>query len=193
MRRFPISLQSMRQAMPNPPEARRKKHQALLNLGWTITITLLITLIMTVLTASFGGFGSQDAKEGAARGFSLPIILHFVTAFPALILGPIVLIRRKGDRLHRLLGRIWVGLLLVSAAASAFIHSPGGGVAGTGFSFIHGFTVWTIVCVPLGVWFARTGKVEAHRSIMTGLYTGLVIAGLTTLIPGRLFGNLLFG
>jgi uncharacterized membrane protein len=159
----------------------------------TIAITVLITLAMTIMSASFGGFGSQAAKAGAARGFSWPIIIHFATALPALILGPVILIRRKGDRLHRLLGRVWVGLMLATALASAFIHSPGGGVAGTGFSFIHVFTVWTIVNVPIGIWLARTGRTEAHRSMMTGLYAGLVIAGLTTLIPGRLFGTLLFG
>lgn len=179
--------------MSGPIDVPVKKRRYLSNLGTTIAITVLITLVMTFLSASFGGFGSQAAKSGPARGFSLPIILHFATAIPALILGPVVLVRRKGDRLHRLLGRVWVGLMLATAAASAFIHSPGGGVAGTGFSFIHVFTVWTLVNVPLGIWFARKGKVEAHKGVMTGLYAGLVVAGLTTLIPGRLFGNLLFG
>jgi uncharacterized membrane protein len=158
----------------------------------TIAITVLLTLIMTALSSSFGGFGSDAARSSDARGLSTAIILHLATAIPALILGPVVLLRRKGDTVHRWLGRIWVALMLATAIASAFIHSPGAGFMGTGYSFIHIFTIWTLVNAPLGVWLARKGKIDAHRGVMKGLYAGLVIAGATTLIPGRLFGTMLF-
>ncbi|MDT0575750.1 DUF2306 domain-containing protein [Croceicoccus sp. F390] len=163
------------------------------SLAVTAAITILITVIMTVLSIFFGGFGSTDAMASEVRGFSLPIIIHLTTAVPALLVGPVVLWRRKGNNLHRWLGRAWIGLMLVTAIASAFIHSPGAGIAGTGYSFIHIFTIWTLTNVPLGVWFARSGRIEAHRSAMAGLYVGLVIAGLATLTPGRLLGNLVFG
>lgn len=162
------------------------------NLGVMIAITIAITFALTALSASMGGFGSDDARAADPRGLSVPIIIHLATAIPALILGPVVLLRRKGDAIHRLMGRSWVGLMLVTAAASAFINSPGGGVMGTGFSFIHVFTIWTLVNAPLGIWLARNGKIDAHRGVMKGLYIGLCVAGATTLIPGRLFGTMLF-
>jgi uncharacterized membrane protein len=59
-------------------------------------------------------------------------------------------------------------------------------------SWIHVFTVVTLVSLPLGVYRARTHNVKAHRGTMIGVFTGgLLIAGLFTLIPGRLLGNAL--
>lgn len=158
----------------------------------TIAITIAITAVMTLASAMFGGFGS-GAGTAQTRALSLPIIIHLATVVPALLLGPVVLLRRKGDATHRLLGRIWAVLMLVTAISSAFIRTPGAGIAGTGFSFIHIFTVWTLVNVPLAVLAARRGQIARHRGMMTGLYAGLVIAGAFTMIPGRLLGSLVFG
>jgi len=158
----------------------------------TAAITIMATMIMTGISMVFGGFGSQDAMQ-TSRGISLPILVHVVTALAALLLGPIVLLRRKGDRWHRRLGRVWVLLMLVTALASAFIRSPGAGLFGTGFSALHLFTVWTLISAPLGIWLASQKRIAAHQGMMTGLYIGLVLAGSFTLIPGRLLGSMVFG
>jgi uncharacterized membrane protein len=177
--------------MPNdqtiPPPTRN--YRTLIVTG---TITILITIAITVLSVSLGGFASQDTPV-EQRALDLPTMVHLATVLPALLLGPVILLRRKGDRIHRRLGRVWVALMLATAIASAFIQAPGAGIAGTGFSLIHIFTVWTLVNAPLGIWLARKGHIAQHRSVMTGLYIGLVIAGAFTLIPGRLLGNLVFG
>lgn len=159
----------------------------------TIAITILVTAALTILSMLLGGFGSGSPATPQARVMSVPIMLHLATVVPALLLGPVVLLRRKGDATHRLLGRIWAVLMLVTAISSAFIRTPGAGIAGTGFSFIHIFTVWTLVNVPLAVLAARRGQIARHRGMMTGLYAGLVIAGAFTFIPGRLLGSLVFG
>lgn len=158
----------------------------------TATITLAITLTVTILSFLLGGFGSQDAMTSGSKGFSLPILAHLGTAIPALMLGPVILRKQKGTNLHRALGKIWVALMVTTVIASAFIRSPGTGIAGTGYSFIHFFTIWTLVNAPVGVWLARKGRIEAHRGVMTGLYIGLVLAGTVTLVPGRLLGNMIF-
>ncbi|MEQ8409935.1 MAG: DUF2306 domain-containing protein [Erythrobacter sp.] len=178
---------------PNAAKLDTERRSFMSSLANTAVITIAITVGMTVLSSLSGGFGSRDAMASEAHGLSLPIIVHLATVLPALVLGPVVLLRRKGDRIHKLLGRIWVVLMLATAIASAFIRSPGAGIAGTGFSFIHIFTVWTLVNVPIGVWLARKGQVARHRGVMTGLYIGLCVAGSFTLIPGRLLGNLMFG
>ena len=59
-------------------------------------------------------------------------------------------------------------------------------------SWIHLFTLLTIVSLPRAVYRARTHDVRGHRANMIGLFTGgLVIAGLFALIPGRFLGNAL--
>ncbi|MEO0689646.1 MAG: DUF2306 domain-containing protein [Pseudomonadota bacterium] len=161
----------------------------------TIVITIVITLVFTVLSYLSGGFASssgQQAPNDIAHKLTGPILLHLATAAGAAVLGPAILLRRKGDRMHKMLGRIWAGLMILTAISSAFIRTPGAGIAGTGFSYIHIFTVWTLINIPLGVWAIRNKRVAMHRGMMTGLYVGLLIAGGFTFIPGRLLGNLVF-
>ena len=176
--------------MPSPEQPQSENPRVSLKI--TVVATIVITALVTGLTMLLGGFGSQGTDFESAQRLSVPIQIHLWTALPALVLGPVVLLRRKGDKTHRWLGRLWVSLMLVTAVASAFIRAPGAGLAGSGFSLIHIFTIWTLVNAPLGVWLARKGRVRAHRGAMTGLYAGLVIAGAFTLIPGRLIGNLVF-
>ena len=48
--------------------------------------------------------------------------------------------------------------------------------------------------LPLGVWYARRHLLLGHRLTMTGLFLGaLVIAGLFTLVPGRIMHKVVFG
>jgi len=155
-------------------------------------ITALITFVLMALSALTGGYSSPEAMERSGS-ITVPIAIHLSTVIPAVLLGPIVLLRRKGDATHRLLGRIWAGLMLTTAIASAFIRAPGGGILGTGYSPIHIFTFWTLICIPLAVWQVRKGKVEVHRQMMGGLYVGLLVAGAFSFIPGRIMGNLVFG
>ena len=117
----------------------------------------------------------------------LPIAIHAGCAFAALILGGALLSRRlKGDRAHRIAGWTWVALMATVAVSSLWI--PGFLRLG----WIHLFTLLTVVSLPLGVHRARNHNVKGHRSTMIGLYTGgLVIAGIFTLIPGRILGNAL--
>ena len=117
----------------------------------------------------------------------LPVLIHMSSAFAALVLGGLLISRRlKGDRMHRIAGWTWVVLMLAVAISSLwipkFMH----------LSWIHVFTAITLVSLPLGVYRARTHQVQAHRGTMVGLFTGgLVIAGLFTLLPGRVLGNAL--
>jgi uncharacterized membrane protein len=61
------------------------------------------------------------------------------------------------------------------------------------FTWIHLFTLLTLVSLPLAIYKIRRGNVKAHASAMKGLFIGgLVIAGIFTLIPGRILGNFLW-
>jgi len=48
--------------------------------------------------------------------------------------------------------------------------------------------------VPFGVWHAHRHRVTDHRRIMILIFSGaLVIAGLFTLLPGRIMHAVVFG
>ncbi|WP_299321696.1 DUF2306 domain-containing protein [Parasphingopyxis sp.] len=144
--------------------------------------TIILTLTLTAL--SFGGAAEPESVR-SMENLPLPLILHIATVVPALPLGAWVLFRRKGDALHRLLGRIWAALMLTTAVVSLWV--------GESFSFIHIFSAIVIVSIPYAVWQARRGNIEAHYKAMEGVYIGIIIAGAFTFIPGRLFGTMLFG
>ncbi len=120
------------------------------------------------------------------------VFLHLVTAFGALVLGIVLMLRRKGTAHHRLLGWGWVALMGTTTIASAFIrdyHLPNL----YGFTPIHAFTVITAVGLPRGILAIRRGEVDVHRRQMRGLFLGAcVLAGIFTLLPGRFLGQLLW-
>jgi uncharacterized membrane protein len=134
---------------------------------------------------------------GMDRTFDLierqPLVaLHLGAALLALVIGGVVLRGRKGTPCHRLAGWAWVALMTTAAAASAFIRDRGmPNIAG--YTPIHLFTLLVAVQLPLAVWHARNGRIEAHRKAMRGLFWGAgVVAGVFALLPGRFLGQLLW-
>jgi uncharacterized membrane protein len=109
----------------------------------------------------------------------------------AFILGLVQFAAPKGTLPHRTVGWIWVGLMLMVAVSSFWIH----GIRMVGpFGPIHLLSIFTLLIVPLGIWRAHTHRVAAHRSIMIFTFAGaLVIAGLFTLLPGRIMHQVAFG
>jgi uncharacterized membrane protein len=103
------------------------------------------------------------------------IALHLSAAILGLLVGAAVLARSKGTPSHKLLGRIWVALMLVVAISSFWI----------GGSLIHLLSVWTLISLALAVYFIRRGNVRAHKGFMIGTFLGLAGAGLGALAPGR--------
>ena len=125
--------------------------------------------------------------------FRQPLVaLHLVAALLALVVGTLLMAGRKGSTGHRRLGWTFVVMLGTATVTSAFIRDHGlPNIAG--FTPIHLLTLLTAVFLPLGVLRARRGDVAAHRRLMTRLFGGAcLIAGLFTLLPGRLLGNLLW-
>ena len=117
----------------------------------------------------------------------LPVYLHLAAALLALLLGIVMLARRKGTASHKALGRVWAALMLTLAISSLWIPSF------LHFTPIHLFTLLTLVLLPTAIWRVRHGGVAGHARAMKGLFVGaLLIAGVFTLLPGRLLGNLLW-
>ena len=120
------------------------------------------------------------------------IFAHLMLAIGALMLGGVILARRKGNGVHRALGWSWVVLMGGAALSSAFIRDYGlPNLAG--ITPIHAFTVLVAINLPRGIWYIRRGQVDAHRKTMRGLYIGgCLLAGIFTLLPGRFLGTLLW-
>jgi uncharacterized membrane protein len=119
--------------------------------------------------------------------FTPAIVIHLAAAAAAVLLGAFVFFTRKGSARHRLLGRAWVALMLLTAASTWWIRSSGS------FSVIHLLSVATVAALALAVWLAATGRVRRHRNAMLAIYgIALVTAGLFTLLPQRLLGHMLW-
>ena len=109
------------------------------------------------------------------------IPLHLTAAVAALIIGGVVLARRKGTASHKLLGRLWVALMALVAISSFWIF---GLRHGAGPSWIHALSAWTLVSLACALYCIRRGNVRAHKRFMVGTFLGLAGAGLAALAPG---------
>jgi uncharacterized membrane protein len=116
---------------------------------------------------------------------------HVLAALLAVALLPLTLLRRRRDRVHRLAGYVWIGAMLITAISSFWIN----GIRLIGpFSPIHLLSVLTIGNVVWAVVEVRRGNIRAHERILKGTAVwALGVAGLLTLLPGRMMSVALFG
>ena len=116
--------------------------------------------------------------------------LHITAAVTAFLLGCVMLVRVKGDALHRAMGWTWVACMVTVAVSSFFFPW----VLKGHLSPIHLLSGWVAISVPMGVAFARRHNIQGHRRMMTyNFLLGLVVAGAFTLVPGRLMWRVFFG
>ncbi|WP_161993293.1 DUF2306 domain-containing protein [Lacisediminimonas profundi] len=115
------------------------------------------------------------------------VLVHLATALLALIIGTITLFLKKGTPVHKLAGRSWVLLMVVTALVSFAIRSSGH------FSWIHIFSVTVLVVLARAVHAIMRGKLKSHQRGMVGAYIGLVGAAVFTLLPNRLLGQWVWG
>ena len=119
------------------------------------------------------------------------IQLHAYAALAAFALGVVQLARAKGTGGHRVLGYTWVALMLVVAVSSFWIQDMR--VWGP-WSPIHLLSIMVLVMLPTAIYFARIHRVRGHKLTMLGIFSGaLIIAGIFTLVPGRIMHRVLFG
>lgn len=156
--------------------------------GWTyprkVRDPLLAAAGILLLLLSIA-FGRHAHRPAAA--LSPWMIVHLATILPALPIGAFVLLRRKGDALHRWVGRLWALLMAVGAVTSFGVRTSGH------LSPIHILSLVTLIALPRAIVQARRRQIVQHRRTMTILYASLVIAGYFTLLPSRLLGGFLFG
>ena len=118
---------------------------------------------------------------------------HLATIVPAFVIGTYMMIRRKGTPLHRMLGKIYMVLMLVTAIITLFMPAVVGPKLLNHFGFIHLFSFLVLYSVPNAYFAAGRHDIKTHKGSMIGLYVGgLLIAGAFTFMPGRLLNTWLF-
>ncbi|MBX9458616.1 MAG: DUF2306 domain-containing protein [Rhizobium sp.] len=119
----------------------------------------------------------------------LAIQIHVAAVVPAAILGPYMFWARKGTPVHRLLGRLWLGLMVVAAVSSFFIHTIN---LFMGLSPIHFLSAYVLYGSWRAIDAARRHRIREHRLNVIGMYVGgIMVAGGFTLLPGRLMHDVL--
>jgi uncharacterized membrane protein len=165
-----------------PPAVRSKFSVKPTNFDRVLAIASIILLTALVIALA----------RGRDEWGSVPTVVwaHIATIFIAVSLTPIMMLRRRGDRLHRRLGWLWA----VSLAATAILTFGIRGINQGSLSLIHILSAWTLVQVPLLVWHARRHNHAKHRAAVRGMVSGaLLIAGFFTFPFDRLMGHWLFG
>lgn len=122
------------------------------------------------------------------------MFLHLLTVGPAALIGIYLFLRRKGTAIHKLLGKIYMVLMLLTGLITLFMPAAIGSRLFGHFGFIHLFSLLTLYAVPSAFLAARRGNIVAHKSAMLGLFIGgVLIAGTFAFIPGRILHGWLFG
>lgn len=120
--------------------------------------------------------------------------LHLATVLPAFAIGAFQLLRRKGTPSHKLLGKIYMVLMLATGLITLAMPAKVGPQFLNHFGFIHAFSLLTLINIPIAYFAAHRGNVRAHRAAMISLYFGgILIAGTFALMPGRMLHEWLFG
>jgi uncharacterized membrane protein len=119
-----------------------------------------------------------------------PIIaVHLFCASAALVLGPVVMWARLGTlirpKAHRLLGKTWVALMLMTSATALFIRDfrlPN--IAG--YTLIHLLVPVTLVSLGMAFFYLHRKDFRRHKIWMISLYLSACVgAGGAAFLPGR--------
>lgn len=121
---------------------------------------------------------------------SLAIQIHLVTALAALVFGTTMWLRAKGTRSHKMMGRLFIGMMVATAISAYFIRSLGDG----GFSWIHIFVPITLIGSYQVVSSIRRGDIKRHKlHVRNMFFAALLIPGAFSFMPGRTMWMIFFG
>jgi len=119
---------------------------------------------------------------------------HLATVIPCFVIGTVLLIIKKGTKIHKYFGRIYMVLMMVTAMITLFMPAQVGPRIFDHFGWIHSFSFLTLYTVPTAYMAIKKGNVKVHKRKMILLYFGaIIIAGGFTFMPGRHMHSFFFG
>lgn len=106
--------------------------------------------------------------------------IHAALAVICLLLGPVIFLRRKGDKTHKLLGRSWALMMLVLNVTALMTYELHGRP-----NLFHFFAVVNLIALIPGFVFIRKYQksrnpkhLAQHQEMMAWAYFGLAAAGV---------------
>ena len=119
---------------------------------------------------------------------------HLATVLPAFLIGTYLLANRKGTPKHRLLGKIYMSLMLITALSTLFMRAEVGPMIIGHFGYVHLLSLLVLYAVPSAYIAVRKGNIAKHKRSMVLLYVGaILLAGGFTFMPGRMMHTWFFG
>ena len=120
--------------------------------------------------------------------------LHLYTIAPCLPLGIyLIVVSGKGGALHKKIGYVYMVLIFFSSIVSLFLKAYVGPTFLNHFGWIPLLSFLAIWTVPSSLIAVKKGNIQRHKRSMKLLYwTGLLLAGLFILMPGRYLHEVLF-
>lgn len=119
--------------------------------------------------------------------------LHLATVVPCFVIGTVLLLIKKGTKVHINFGRIYMILMLFTATVTLFMPAQVGPTLFDHFGWIHSFSFLTLYTIPTAYWAIKKGNVKVHKRKMIMLYFGaIIIAGAFTFTPGRYLHDVFF-
>jgi uncharacterized membrane protein len=162
-------------------------------LRW-LAVVLILRVLATIL-ANYPDYFPPDfdslflqGREATFVGAYRPAFYVHIFSGPVVLLNGLVLlsdtVRRRFGRLHRVLGRVQVGVLVLLVLPSAVVmarHTFGGWAAGLSFLLLSAVTAG---CAVVGVVHARRRRFDRHRRWMLRSYVLICSAVALRLISG---------
>ena len=120
--------------------------------------------------------------------------IHLIAVVPCMPLGAyLIYVSSKGAAVHRLFGKAYLTLMAFQASISLFMQARVGPQWLNHFGYIHLLTLITLVTIPYTIVKIRARDIQAHkRSMVILFWSGLIVAGSFTIVPGRYLHELLF-
>lgn len=155
----------------------------------------LVLRVLAAILAEYPAYFPPDFDALFLHGREATFAgLYRVAFYVHILSGPVVLanglvlmsarVRRRRPGLHRVLGRVQVGVLLLLVLPSGVVmarHAFGGGAAGLSFLLLSAVTAG---CAVAGVATARRGRLDRHRVWMTRCYVLICSAVVLRLTSG---------
>jgi uncharacterized membrane protein len=110
------------------------------------------------------------------------------------LIATYIMLTKKNTKQHKVLGAIYMGLMLIAVIISLFISATIGPTLFNHFGVLHILSLFMLYIIPSAYIAAKNGNIKKHRNIMIGLYVGtIVIAIVFSLTPTILLNEWIFG
>lgn len=98
--------------------------------------------------------------------FDKLIHYHLFLLFISFILATYIMLNRKNTKKHKILGSIYMVLMIIATIISLFISAKIGPIIFNHFGILHLLSFFILYIIPKGYFAARDGNIKLHRNIM---------------------------